>query len=102
MIVQEQFQITDDVTVNVTANPIANAGDDVEICQGSTVTLSASGGTSYLWNTGATSQTIDVNPNTTTTYSVEVTQNGCTSELDDVIVTVNPLPSIECRFRCDN
>ena len=85
----------DDVTVNVTASPIANAGDDVEICVGSTVTLSASGGTSYLWNTGATSQSIDVNPNTTTIYSVEVTQNGCSSDLDEVIVTVSPLPSID-------
>ena len=85
----------DDVTVNVTTNPIANAGDDIEICEGSTATLSASGGTSYLWNTGATSQSIDVNPNTTTIYSVEVTQNGCSSDLDEVIVTVSPLPSID-------
>ncbi|MCB0448153.1 MAG: T9SS type A sorting domain-containing protein, partial [Gelidibacter sp.] len=62
-------------------------------CQGTSVTLSATGGSSYLWSTGATTQTINVNPNATTTYSVQVTQNGCTSS-DDVTVTVNPVPTI--------
>ena len=56
----------------------------------------ASGGTSYLWNTGATSQSIDVNPKYNyNLYSVEVTQNGCSSDLDEVMVTVSPLPSID-------
>ena len=85
---------TDDVIVTVNALPTANAGNDVATCIGTAVTLTASGGDSYLWNTGADTQSIDVNPNTTTTYSVEVTQNGC-SDTDDVIVTVNPLPTID-------
>src|SRR5690606_15615452 len=84
---------TDEVTVTVNALPNANAGDDISTCQGTAVTLTASGGSSYLWSNGATSQSITVNPNTTTTYSVEVTQNGCSST-DEVIVTVNPLPTI--------
>jgi|GEM_PF-1696282 len=84
---------TDDVTVTVNAIPVANAGADVSTCQGTSVTLSASGGSSYLWSTGATTQTINVNPNSTTTYSVQVTQNGCSS-LDTVMVTVNPSPTI--------
>ncbi|MEM9985700.1 MAG: PKD domain-containing protein, partial [Bacteroidota bacterium] len=34
-----------------------------------------------------------VNPNQTTTYSVQVTdRNGCTSEIDDILVTVKALP----------
>ena len=84
---------TDDVTVTVNAIPVANAGADVSTCQGTSVTLSASGGSSYLWSTGATTQTINVNPNSTTTYSVQVTQNGCSSS-DTVMVTVNPSPTI--------
>ena len=84
---------TDDVTVTVNAIPVANAGADVSTCQGTSVTLSASGGSSYLWSTGATTQTINVNPNSTTTYSVQVTQNGCSSS-DTVTVTVNPSPTI--------
>ena len=85
---------TDDVIVTVNPLPIANAGDDVSTCLGTSVTLTASGGTSYLWNTGATTQSITVSPTATTTYSVEVTQNTCSST-DDVIVTVNPIPNID-------
>src|SRR5690606_23181133 len=84
---------TDEVIVTVNTPPTANAGDDVATCQGTAVTLTASGGSTYLWNTGATTASITVNPNTTTTYSVEVTQNGCSSS-DQVIVTVNSLPTI--------
>ncbi|WCO03104.1 T9SS type A sorting domain-containing protein [Psychroserpens ponticola] len=89
---------TDDVEVTVNPIPVANAGNDVETCQGVPITLTANGGSGYLWNTGATTQNITVNPNTTTTYSVEVSQNGCTSEIDEVIVTVNPLPSVDAGF----
>ncbi|MDN3641065.1 hypothetical protein QWY87_00005, partial [Lutimonas halocynthiae] len=32
----------------------ANAGSDVSICEGENITLTASGGSTYLWNTGAT------------------------------------------------
>ena len=53
----------------------------------------ASGGTSYLWSTGETSQSIIVNPNITTTYSVEVMQNNC-SDNDEVSVIINNLPDV--------
>jgi hypothetical protein len=85
---------TDDVIVTVNPMPTANAGADVETCLGSPVTLTASGGTSYIWSTGATSASINVNPNTTTTYTVEVIQNNC-SDTDEVTVTVNPLPNTD-------
>ena len=84
----------DQITITVNAVPTANAGNDVETCQGSAVTLTASGGTSYIWNTGATNASITVNPNVTTTYSVEVTQNGCSST-DTVTVTVNDIPNVD-------
>ena len=86
---------TDNLIVTVNPIPVANAGNDIETCEGIAVTLTANGGTSYLWSTGQTTESISVNPTTTTTYSVEVSENGCTSESDDVIVTVNPLPSID-------
>ncbi|MGS2726163.1 T9SS type A sorting domain-containing protein [Psychroserpens sp. BH13MA-6] len=84
----------DTVTITVNELPIANAGEDVETCIGTSVTLTASGGTSYQWNTGETSASITVNPTQTTTYSVEVTQNGCVST-DAVLVTVNDLPIVD-------
>jgi len=83
--------LTDTISVIVNPNIIANAGDDAEICQGSTVTLAAEGGSSYQWNTGETTQSIEVSPDTTTTYSVEVFNNGC-SDTDEVVVFVNDVP----------
>ena len=82
----------DEVEVVVNDIPTANAGDDAEICQGSTVTLAAEGGSSYQWNTGETTQSIEVSPDTTTTYSVEVFNNGC-SDTDEIEVVVNETPT---------
>ncbi|WP_412985146.1 hypothetical protein [Pontimicrobium sp. IMCC45349] len=81
---------TDSVIVNVNSLPIAEAGEDQTICEGESITLTANGGDSYVWDTGATTQSITVSPNTTTEYSVVVTSNNCEST-DDVIVNVNPL-----------
>ncbi len=40
------------------------------VCSGTTVTLTASGGNTYTWNTGATTNTIAVSPVNSTTYNV--------------------------------
>nr|WP_321226064.1 T9SS type A sorting domain-containing protein [uncultured Psychroserpens sp.] len=82
-----------EITITVNQNPTANAGEDIETCLGSSVTLTATGGTSFLWNNGATTASIDVNPNITTTYTVEVFENTCSST-DEVIVTVNEIPVV--------
>ncbi len=84
----------DQITITVNENPIANAGDDIETCLGTEVTLTASGGSSYLWSTGETLASINVNPNTTTTYTVEVFENNCSS-VDEVTVTVNQIPNVD-------
>ncbi|MFD1316856.1 T9SS type A sorting domain-containing protein [Namhaeicola litoreus] len=69
----------------------AHAGEDINLCYGDSAILEASGGTSYKWSTGETSQRITVKPNSTTTYTVEVS-NGSISDTDDVVVTVQPMP----------
>lgn len=84
---------TDSVTVNVNSIPVADAGVDIEICEGEDATLTASGGDSYLWSNGATTPTITISPNSTTNYSVIVTQNSCSST-DEVTVTVKPRQTI--------
>lgn len=84
---------SDTVTVTVNEIPTANAGDDTEVCEGSEITLTASGGTTYLWSNGETTQSITVSPTTTTNYSVIATSNGCSST-DEVTVTVLPRQTI--------
>ncbi|MEZ4781521.1 MAG: hypothetical protein R2816_08170 [Flavobacteriaceae bacterium] len=83
---------SDDVTVFVNAKPTADAGSNIAICEGESTTLTGTGGDTYAWNTGETTQSITVSPSTTTTYTVTVTQNGC-SDSDNVLVVVNPLPT---------
>jgi hypothetical protein len=51
--------------------------------------LTATGGTSYVWNTGQTNATISVNPSVGTTYSVTVSQNGCTTVATKFVIPVD-------------
>jgi hypothetical protein len=63
------------------------------MCAGGNVTLDAGGGfTSYLWSTGATSQTINVSPASTQNYTVTVSDGTCSAS-DTHNVVVNALPS---------
>ncbi|QBZ97863.1 InlB B-repeat-containing protein [Flavobacterium sangjuense] len=90
------------VKVIVNANPTAaisvaetsgTTNNDGTICTGASVTLTASGGTSYLWSTTATTAPITVSPTTTTTYTVTVT-NAASCSIDvNTSVTVNSLPA---------
>ncbi|MFZ5552225.1 MAG: gliding motility-associated C-terminal domain-containing protein, partial [Bacteroidota bacterium] len=64
---------------------VANAGSNVFIQQGGSITLTATGGGSYLWSDGSASSSITVSPASTTTYCVEVTNLNCS---DSACVTV--------------
>ncbi|MEM6318896.1 MAG: gliding motility-associated C-terminal domain-containing protein [Bacteroidota bacterium] len=85
---------TDQVTVFVNGNVVANAGTDQTTCVGTAVNLNATGGTSYTWSpaTGLNNANIAnpiANPTTTTTYCVTVSNGqGCTSQ-DCVTITIN-------------
>lgn len=70
-----------------------NIGPDFTLCDGSTVVLNAgSGPTGYLWNNGATTQTITIT--TAGTYSVQVTDAlGCNAT-DDVVVAPGTVPTV--------
>ena len=73
--------------------PEVNLGADQNMCEGSLFVLSAGTGfDSYLWNTGATDDYINVDfPGE---YWVEVTDaNGC-SNSDTIVLTMVPLPTV--------
>jgi hypothetical protein len=69
------------VTITDPPPVTANVTGDLTVCSGETTTLTATGGTSYLWNgTLGTNAAIMVSPTTNTTYSVTVTDaNNCIS-----------------------
>jgi hypothetical protein len=74
--------------------PIANAGIDRSVCIGSNISLNATGGVSYVWSNGDTTQSISVSPSVQTTYVVTVTNaSGCVAS-DDLVVSVDSLPSV--------
>ncbi|MDP1747692.1 MAG: gliding motility-associated C-terminal domain-containing protein [Bacteroidota bacterium] len=85
--------LTKTITVNSLPTVSINSGNPVSVCNTSSVNLTASGTTSYVWNTGATTATISVSPSTTTSYTVTGTNgNGCFATAS-VSVTVYPMPS---------
>lgn len=80
-------------TVTVNPAPTINGGQDQTVCQGTTVTLSATGGVSYTWDNGI-SNGVPFVANATTTYTVTGTDaNGCQGT-DQVTVTVNASPTV--------
>lgn len=95
----------DNVTITVLPNPDADAGVDRAICLNESVQIggaptSTTAGASFAWDNGGSLSNASVanpvaNPTTTTTYTVTVTHpNGCTTT-DQVVVTVNPLPTAD-------
>lgn len=84
---------TASTTVVVNPVPVVNGGPDQTVCQGSNVTLTASGATTYSWSGGVSNGTPFAPIVGSTTYTVTGTASGCTAT-DQVIVTVNPNPLV--------
>jgi len=83
-------------TVSVVTNPTLTTSSSVNsICSGASVSLNASGASTYLWMPGSlTNSVVSVNPTTTTIYTVTGTAaNGCTNTAVRSI-TVNPTPTV--------
>lgn len=84
----------DTITIHV-ADPVeADAGENINLCNGESAILNASGGVTYLWSPSiylddATSSTPICTPASDIIYHVSVTDaNGCAS-YDSVVVNVN-------------
>lgn len=80
---------TANVTVSESAAVVAAISGETEICQGTSTTLSASGGVSYTWSNGQNGQSISVS--SSGVYSVEVTDaSGCSANSS---IQVNQFPT---------
>ena len=67
---------TDQVTVFVNDHPIVDAGNTQIICDGESVTLTASGADAYLWSNDMTGASITFIPTSTESFSVVGTVNA--------------------------
>jgi hypothetical protein len=81
------------VTVNALPVATITAASATNFCEGGSLTLTASAGSSFAWSNGATTQSISVA--TSGNYSVTITNsNGCTAASATTAVTVTPKPTV--------
>ena len=84
-------------SINVTVLAASIAPSATTICSGNSVTLTASGGTTYAWSTppGGSTATVSHSPTSTTTYTVTVSNGSCSSTTSTTItVNTTPTPTI--------
>ncbi len=81
-----------DATVTVNAIPTPYISGNTQICSGSSAMLTASGGTSYRWNSGETTSSITVNNINAGTHTVTVTNLYTCSATASITTTINPVP----------
>ncbi len=91
------------ITVSVNPKPSITASGNL-ICSGETATVTANGATSYTWvPSGITTNSITLNPLTTTGYSITGSLNNCNT---DAIITVTviqtPTLSVSNVTICEN
>ncbi len=81
------------VYVAINALPTATISGTTAICGGTSTTLTANGGTGYVWSNGATTASTEVS--TSGNYSVTVTNaNGCAATASTSVVSA-PNPSVQ-------
>jgi hypothetical protein len=82
---------SDSILLEINAIPTVNLGNDTAFCE-NTLTLDAGSYPTTSWNTGSSSQTININ--TTGTYSVSVTDTNSCSAIDSISIVVFNNPTL--------
>lgn len=92
------FEDSSSVNVNVNPTPVPSITGDALICFGESTSLTASGGGTYLWNTGSTNTVIMETPAITTNYKVVVANSFACKDSVSQSVTVFPKPNASFTF----
>lgn len=86
---------TTTITHSIIASPVIGVVQSSSLnCAGATVTLTASGATSYTWTNGPTTSQHTINPTTTTTYTVSGSNGGVCNGIALVTQSVIPNPAL--------
>ena len=90
--------------VELLPTPVANAGPDMNVCEGDSITLlgSVNGsqeGVVFTWSLGSeivgnNVQNLSVRPQQTELYVLTVENGGCEGTADSVLVSYNPIPTL--------
>jgi len=86
----DEAEITIQVYQDITITP-----SNPDLCRGNFTDLTATGGTgSYIWSNGETTPSIHVDPNNTTTYTVEDASGSALINGASTTITVRPIPNV--------
>ncbi|MFO0434623.1 MAG: S8 family serine peptidase, partial [Sphingobacteriaceae bacterium] len=81
-------------TISVAVQPtVALTTSSNNICSGTTLTLTASGASTYSWSTSATTSTIAVTPTANTTYTVQGNNANC-FQVQSVAINATLTPTV--------
>ncbi|MBA3665581.1 MAG: gliding motility-associated C-terminal domain-containing protein [Bacteroidetes bacterium] len=78
--------------LNVLIQPTLSIAGTPTMCVGDQLTLSASGGTTYTWDTGDTTRVITINPGTSSIYTLSSGVSPCNSSTVFAVTVFTPAP----------
>jgi hypothetical protein len=89
-------------TVSVQSTPTAMVSGPTSVCHGNTIALTANGGNSYNWSNGlGSNSTINVSPDSNTTYTVTATIGaGCTATADYTVTVLQATSAQVAELIC--
>ena len=99
----------DSITITINPKPLADAGDDIELCRGRSIQLEATGGISYKWEDDPSLSCTDcanpvASPTDTRDYYLMVTNEFGCIDFDTITITVYDSPDVDAGediFICD-
>ncbi|MEZ4886891.1 MAG: gliding motility-associated C-terminal domain-containing protein [Chitinophagales bacterium] len=91
-ITQSGCTSSDDVTISFNPPLVFDLGEPPTLCDGESYTITAPESDAYEWQDGSTNPIFEVTE--AGTYSVTITQNGCTGS-DDIEISFNELPIVD-------
>lgn len=84
------------IHIKVNNPPVVRFSGATNLCQGSTTTICATGGTQYHWSTGQSTSCVNVKPWADITYTVQVRNGACFKDTTFTIM-VDTMPNVKFK-----